>query len=76
MLTENPIKNTREAFGPYLYFNEPGKVIRKGGLYYVEYPIKFQRVENLVYLTFVVENISPGSSIHGFAFSDTRNLNE
>jgi hypothetical protein len=76
MLAENPIKNTREAFGPYLYFGEPGKVIRKGGLYYVEYPIKFQGVENLVYLTFVVENISPGSGIHGFAFSDTKSLNE
>lgn len=29
ILAENPIKNTREAFGPYLYFGEPGKVIRK-----------------------------------------------
>jgi hypothetical protein len=76
MLAENPIKNTREAFGPYLYFGQPGKVIRKRGLYYVEYPIKFQRVENLMYLTFVAEDISPGSGIHGFAFSDTRSLNE
>jgi len=76
MLAENPIKNTREAFGPYLYFGEPGKVIRKGGLYYVEYPVKFQKAENLMYLTFVMENISPDSGIYGFAFSDTENLNE
>jgi len=76
MLAENSIKNTREAFGPYLYFGEPSKVIRKGGLYYLEYPIKFQKTENLMYLIFVVENISPDSGIHGFALSDTSNLNE
>jgi len=76
MLAKNPIKNTREAFGPYVHLGEPGKVIRKGGLYYVEYPIKFQKVENLMYLTFAMENISPDSGIYGFALSGTRNLNE
>jgi multisubunit Na+/H+ antiporter MnhC subunit len=70
MLSRNPIKNNRDILGPYIYFGEPSKVIRKGGRYYVEYPVKFQNVKSVTYLTFVVESISSDPSIYGFAFSD------
>ena len=74
MLAENPIKNTREALGPYIYFGQPSKAVWKGGLYRIEYPVKFQNAENLTYLTFVMENISPGSIIYGFALSDKNEI--
>lgn len=70
MLNKNPINDKRDLFGPYIHFGEPSEVIRRGGRYYVEYPAKFQNVKNLMYLTFVIENISSDPSIYGFAFSD------
>ncbi|HEB14121.1 MAG TPA: hypothetical protein ENI09_01795 [candidate division WWE3 bacterium] len=70
MLIRNPIKNTRDVLGPYVYFNEPSNVIRKGGRFYVEYPVQFQNGEGLTYLTFVIEDISSDPSIYGFALSD------
>ena len=70
MVIRNPIKNSRDVLGPYVYFDEPSKVVRKGGRFYVEYPVKFQKEKDLTYLTFVIENISSDLSIYGFAFSD------
>lgn len=52
------IKDKRETSGPYIYFGDPSKVIRKSGRFYVEYPIKFQNIKDLMYLTFTVENIT------------------
>jgi hypothetical protein len=69
MLEHNPIKNNRDLLGPYVYFDEPSKVVRKGGRFSVEYPVQFQNVEGLMYLTFIVEDISSDPSIYGFAFS-------
>lgn len=63
------IIDKRMVYGPYMYFGEP-KVKHETGLYYVEYPVKFQNVKNLMYLTFVIENISTDSSIYSFTFSD------
>ncbi|MFH1354429.1 MAG: hypothetical protein ABIH36_04015 [bacterium] len=71
MLKANPINDKRELLGPYTYFDEVNIVIRKGGRYYVEYPVKFQKAKNLSYLTFVMENISSSDpSLYGFAISD------
>ena len=70
MLAENPIKSTRDTLGPYIYFGQPSKAIWRGGFYRIEYPVKFQNAKNLTYLTFVMENISSGSNIYGFALSD------
>ena len=60
----------RDAFGPYIYFGKPNKIIRKVGSYRVEYPVKFQNKENMIYVTFIVESISPGSSINDLSFSN------
>ena len=65
----SPMMDRRMASGPYMYFGEP-KVKREAGRYYVEYPIKFQNKENFLYITFVLENISPGATIFGFNISD------
>lgn len=70
MLNKNPIKKARDVYGSYVYFGEPSNIIRKGGRFYVEYPVKFQNVKALMYLTFVTENISSDPSIYGFAISD------
>jgi len=70
MLNKNPIKKVRDVYGSYVYFGEPSNIIRKGGRFYVEYPVKFQNVKVLMYLTFVTENISSDPSIYGFAISD------
>jgi len=76
MMSKDPItiKDKREASGPYIYFGEPSKVIRKSGRYYVEYPIKFQNVKALMYLTFVIESISSDPSIYGYALSEKQGL--
>lgn len=63
------IMQYREALGPYVYFGEPNEVTRKTGSYQVEYPVKFQNKENMVYVTFIAGNISPGSSINDILFS-------
>lgn len=70
MLNKNPIDDNRIAYGPYVYFDEPSKVIRKAGRFYVEYPVKFQNVKNPMYVTFVTENISSDPIMYGFSFSD------
>jgi hypothetical protein len=72
MLEKNPIKTSREKFGPYVHFDEPSKVVRKGGRFYVEYPVKFQNEKDLIYLIFVTENISSTPIIYGFAFAETQ----
>ena len=59
----------RMASGPYTDFGEP-KVKRETGRYYVEYPIKFKNAENLFYITFLLENISPDATIFGLSISD------
>ena len=69
-LNSSPIKNNRDAYGPYVYFDEPSNVYRKGGRFYVEYPVKLQNVKGITYITFVLENITSDISIYGFAFSD------
>lgn len=77
MIDKDPITidSKREASGPYIYFDEPSKVIRKSGRYYVEYPIKFQKVENLMYLTVVIESISADDlSIYGYSLSEEQGL--
>ena len=65
----SPLIERRKASGPYTDFGEP-KVKREMGRYYVEYPVKFQNAENLFYITFVLENISPDATIFGFEISD------
>lgn len=69
-MKDNPIRQNREALGPYVYFGKPGKVVREVGSYRVEYPIKFQNVNNLMYVTFYIGSISPNSPIDNFSFSD------
>lgn len=70
MLEKNPISELREKTGTYEYFGETGSVTRKAGSFYVEYPVKFQRINDLMYLTVVIENIDAEPSIDGLAFSD------
>jgi len=70
MLKHNPVKNNRDVLGPYVYFDKPSSVVRKGGRFYVKYPVKFKNVENIMYLTFVIENISSEPNIYGFSFSN------
>jgi hypothetical protein len=69
LMKKSPIDDKRELFGPYIRFDQPSKVIRKGGRYYVVYPVKFQKISNQMYLTFVTEGISSTPSLYGFAFS-------
>jgi hypothetical protein len=69
LVVKNPMMDKREAFGPYIYFGEP-KIKREMGRYYVEYPVKFQNVKDLRYVTFVLESTSPDSTIYGFEVSD------
>jgi hypothetical protein len=69
------IKSKREESGPYTYFGEPSKVIRKSGRFYVEYPVKFQNVKDLMYLTFVIENITSNPPIlYGYSLSAKQGL--
>ncbi len=76
MISKDPItiKDKRETSGPYIYFDKPDKVIRKSGRYYVEYPVKFQNVKTLMYLTFVIESISSDPSIYGYSLSGKQGL--
>lgn len=67
-LNKNPIKHTRKVFGPYTYLGEANRVFRKGGHYYMQYPIKFQNEENLMYFVFIIGEISSDPSVYGFAF--------
>jgi len=69
LLKKDPIKDKRELSGPYTQFDQPSKVIRKGGRYYVVYPVKFQKITNQMYLTFVTEGISSTPRLYGFAIS-------
>ena len=69
LVITNPMIDKRKSFGPYMYFGEP-KVKRETGRYYVEYPVKFKNVENLLYIKFALENISPDATIFGFNISD------
>lgn len=72
MLARNPLKDKRNAFGPYISFAAPNKVFRKGGRYYIDYPIKFQKLQNPILVTFVVADISSRPFIYGFSFSYER----
>ena len=70
LIKKDPMSAKRDLSGPYTRFDEPSQVIRKGGRYYVEYPVKFQKVMNLTYLTFVTESISSEPILYGFAISE------
>jgi hypothetical protein len=76
MMNKDPItiKAKREASGPYTRFDKPSGVIRKSGRFYVEYPIKFQNVKELMYLTFAVENLSSPPIIFGYSLSAKQGL--
>ena len=76
MIDKDPItiKDKRKTSGPYIYFGKPDKVVRKSGRYYVEYPVKFQNVKTLMYLTFVIESISSDPSIYGYSLSGEQGL--
>ncbi len=74
MLVENPLKNIREAFGPYIQFFQPSRAIRQGGFYRIEYPVKFEQVQELRYLLIVFESISPGSKIYDFNLSEKKEI--
>lgn len=68
------IKDKREVSGPYTSFDKPSGVVRKSGRFYVEYPIKFQNVKELMYLTFVIENLSSPPTIFGYSLSAKQGL--
>ena len=67
MLEHKPIEGNRETIGPYVYFDRPSNVYRRGGRYGVEYPVKFQNAKDLLYLTFIIENISSDPIVYGFS---------
>lgn len=72
MLEKNPLKYNRELFGPYTHLGEAGLVFRRGGYYYLAYPIRFQNRANLMSLTLVIGEISSDPSVYGFAFSESQ----
>lgn len=77
MMDKDPItiEDKREMSGPYVYFGESIKVVRKSSRYYVEYPVKFEKIENLMYLTFAIESISADDpSIYGYGLSEKQGL--
>ncbi len=76
LMSQDPIsiKDKRELSGPYTHLDEPSGVIRKSGRFYVEYPIKFQKVPEQMYLTLVIENISSDPSIYGYSLSSEQGL--
>jgi len=76
LLEKDPIttKDKREATGPYTSFGKPSGIIRKSGRFYIEYPIKFQNVKELAYLTFAVENLSSPPTIFGYSLSEKQGL--
>ena len=63
------LPNIKESYGDYKNIEEP-YVYRAGGMFYIEYPVKFEKVEDTQYVIFVLEGISSENDIFGFAISD------
>ena len=70
MLVKKPISASRDAWGPYTSLDGPISIIRRGGSFYVQYKVQFQKVPNLMYVTFQLENINPDSTIYGLSITD------
>ena len=63
------LPNIKESYGDYIDIGEP-YVYRSAGMFYIEYPVKFEKVEDTQYVIFVLEGISSKNDIFGFAISD------
>ena len=70
MLVKKPISASRDAWGPYTSLDGPISIIRRGGSFYVQYKVQFQKGPNLMYVTFQLENINPDSTIYGLSITD------
>jgi len=70
-IDSSAMKNWRSMYGQYLNLEKP-EIIRARGFYYIEYPVKFQNVEDIFYLTFMLSDVSPESTIYGFNLSSER----
>jgi len=70
-IDSSAIRNWRSVYGRYLNLEKP-EIVRSIGFYYIEYPVRFQNVEDLFYLTFMLSDISPESTIYGFNLSNEK----
>jgi len=69
ILEENSIEKTWETQGSCTSFSNAKTATRRGGIYYVAYPARFQKENDQMYLVLLMEGTPDNLSVYGFTFA-------